>query len=296
MTIATISRPTIARPGSEERPDDAGPVRVTGARRIGADRAGHAGTTASDAAASVPSRAAASGCEPGQGHVTDVELQRLVATEPSAGQPRHDVQPIALADDFRDVRPSERDAVEDVEAPFQRQLAVAAGRRAHAGGREPEDGHERLGVARPARREAREIAMQRVVDVERRQHEIDVQHRARIPRCRVGCERGEALHELGPAVRRELEAGRAGVAAVAHEQVRARLERRAEVERAVAATRRADHVTQLGPDDRRPAAVLREARGDEPDDPDGPRTVDQRGRCIGGALEQAHAPRRRPSS
>ena len=76
------------------------------------------------------------------------------------------------------------------------------------------------------------------------------------------------------------------MAAVANEQVRTRLERRAEVERAVAATRRADHVPELGPDDRRPAAVLREARGDEPDDPDGPRTVDQRGRCIGGALEQ----------
>ena len=97
---------------------------------------------------------------------------------------------------------------------------------------------------------------------------------------------GEAVHELAPAVRRELEAGRAGVAAVANEQVRARLERRAEVERAVAATRRADHVSQLGPDDRRPAAVLREACGDEPDDPDGPRTVDERGRRIGGALEQ----------
>ena len=219
-----------------------------------------------------------------------------ISAEPPAGQPRHDVQAIALADDFRDVRPSERDAVEDVEPPLQRQLAVAAGRRAHAGRREPEDGDERLGIARPAWREAREIAMQRVVDVERRQCEIDVQHRARIPGRRVGREPGEAVHELAPAVRRELEAGRAGVAAVASEQVARtpRASRRGRASRRSGTTRGSRHPARP----RRPPAGRGPPRGVRRRARRSRRTTD-RGRAWPahrGRPRAALAPRRRPSS
>ena len=160
MTSATSSRPTIDRTGATKRPTCPIPYGSPGARRVGADRAGHAGATASTVPpAPRPGRAAASGCEPGRRHVADLELERLEAAEPSAGQPGDDVEPIALADDLGDVRPAERDAVEDV--AVARSVSwlwppVAARTRVHG---QAEDRDERLGVARAARRETGELAV-----------------------------------------------------------------------------------------------------------------------------------------
>src|SRR6478672_10235071 len=58
-------------------------------------------------------------------HVANVELERLETSEAPAGKPRHDVQPVALADHLGDVRPTERDPVQDVEVATQRQLGMA---------------------------------------------------------------------------------------------------------------------------------------------------------------------------
>ena len=93
----------------------------------------------------------------------------------------------------------------------------------------------------------------------------------------------EPVDELGPALRRELEPGRAGVAAVADEQVaHASSVAPRSSEPSLRHDARID-VAELGPDDRRPAAVLGEACRDEPDDADGPRAVDAAvGRRIGG--------------
>ncbi len=64
--------------------------------------------------------------------------------------------------------------------------------------------------------------------------------------------------------------------AVTREQVGAALEGGPEVQRSVTSTRRADHVAEFGPDDRRPAAILDQSRGNQPDDPDRPRPTHDR--------------------
>ena len=75
--------------------------------------------------------------------------------------------------DVGDVRPAERDPVEHVEVALERQLGVAAGRLADPGHGQAEDRDERLRVADAARREAGELAVEGVVDVARRQREVD---------------------------------------------------------------------------------------------------------------------------
>ena len=119
--------------------------------------------------------------------------------------------------------------------------------------------------------------MEGVVDVERRQGEVDREAAARVRRHGRRGEGIEGRDELRPALGLDLEPGRAGVAAVAEEQRRQASRRRPEIQPAVAPARRPDHVAELGPDDRRAAVVVDEARGDEPDDPDRPRPADDRG-------------------
>ena len=83
------------------------------------------------------------------------------------------------------------------------QLAVAAGRGADAGHGQAQDGDERVGVARAARREPGELAVQRVVDVERRERQVDRErHAAGRAAPRLGGEGQEALAELVPALGR----------------------------------------------------------------------------------------------
>ena len=122
-----------------------------------------------------------------------------------------------------------------------------------------------------------ELAVQAVVDVARGDGQVD---RETDPRVGRGGLRGigqEPLAECLPAIGRELEAGRAGVAAVPGEEVAAALQGRAEVHRPVAPARGADHVAEFGADDRGPAAVLGQPPGDESDDADAPRAVEDRG-------------------
>ena len=131
-----------------------------------------------------------------------------------ARQPGDDVEAVALVDDLGDVRPAEGDAVEHVAVAAQGQLAVAAGRGPDAGHGQAEDGDERVGVARAARRQAGQLAVQGVVDVERRQGQVDRERRpAGRAAPRLGGEGQEPLAELVPAVGRQLEPGRAGMAA-----------------------------------------------------------------------------------
>ena len=101
--------------------------------------------------------------------------------------------------------------------------------------------------------------MQGVVDVERRDGEVDAQGRPRVARDGRRGDGLEPFHERRPAIRRDLEAGGARVTAVADEQVRAGGEGRPEIERAITAARRAHDVAELRADDRGPAVVLDEA-------------------------------------
>ena len=202
--------------------------------------------------------------------VADLELERFEAAEPPAREAGDDVEPIAFLDGLGDVGSSERDPVEHVALALEGQLAVAAGGGSDAGHREPEDGDERIGVPRTARREGRQLAMQAVVDLGGRQGEVDREGEARVARRPVGGERQEPRAERIPAVGRELEPGSAGMAAVADEQVAAFLERGAEIERAVAPARRTDDVAEVRPDDRGQSPILGQPGGDEADDPDAP--------------------------
>ena len=158
-------------------------------------------------------------------------------------------------------------------------MAAAGGPDALHG--EPEDGHERLRVPGTARREPGEVAVQRVVDVGGREREV---HRERASAGRPGRRprrgRGTARVNSGQRSAGQLEAGRGRVAAEADEQVPAGGERLREVEPPVAPARGADHVADRRPDDRGPPGLVREAPGDEPDDPDGPRA---RGASTAGA-------------
>ena len=126
----------------------------------------------------------------------------LEAAERPADEPRDDVEPVALVDDLGEVGPAEGDPVEHVALAAQGQLAVAAVRGADAGHGQPEDGDERIRVARAARREAGQLAKQGVVDVERRQRRGRSASGARGSRgARVGGEREEPLAERRPSGR-----------------------------------------------------------------------------------------------
>jgi hypothetical protein len=92
----------------------------------------------------------------------------------------------------------------------------------------------------------------------------------------------ERHHELRPPLGRDLEAGSPGVSAMPDEERGATFERRAEVEAAVAPAGRPDDIAELSADHGRPPEVVDEPRGDEADDPDRPRTADdRRGRRAG---------------
>ena len=162
-------------------------------------------------------------------HVADIELERLEAAEVPAGEAGHDIQPVALSDDLGDVRPTERDPVQDVEAATERQLGMAAGRGAHAGDGEAEDGDEGVGIARAAWGKPCELAVERVVDVEGGEREVDRDGEPRIRRDRLGGEGKEPGPELVPAVSRDLEARGAGMTTEADEEIRAALQGRAEI-------------------------------------------------------------------
>ena len=140
----------------------------------------------------------------------------------------------------------------------EHELGVAAVGGSDALHGQPKDGDQGLRVACAARRQAREVAVQAVVD--ERTAAGRGRRRAgagRPPASRTPPRAEEAGGELGPAVGRQLEARRGGVAAVAHEEVVARIERVGEVEPPVAPARGADDVAigrgQDGPDDRGPA-------------------------------------------
>ena len=127
------------------------------------------------------------------GHVPDVELERFEAAERAARETRHDVEPIALVDDLGDVRAAEGDPVEHVQVPPQRQLAVSAVRGADPRDRHPEHGNAGVGIARAARCEAGQLAVQAVVDVPRGEGQVDRDRAARVGR---GGGRGELQEAL----------------------------------------------------------------------------------------------------
>ena len=149
------------RPGASHDRSGQQAVRVAGAGRAARGRAAHPALAArAGRATPCPSRMpAASAWLPGRGDIADVELERFEATEMAAGQAGDDVEPIALANDLGDVGPPERDPVEHVPLPAQGQLAVPAGGRPDPGHGQPQDRDERVGVARPARRQAGQLAI-----------------------------------------------------------------------------------------------------------------------------------------
>ena len=111
----------------------------------------------------------------GWGDVPDLELQRLEAAERTAGEAGDHVDPVTLREGECEVRPTERDAVDDVAFTPQHELGVATGRGPDPLHCEPEDGDERLGVPGTARGQTCEIPVQRVIDIGGRQREIDGQ-------------------------------------------------------------------------------------------------------------------------
>src|SRR4029078_3880716 len=121
-------------------------------------------------------------------------------------------------------------------------------------------GDEWLRVADATWREPRKAAVERVVDLERGQRQVDREGAPRVGWRPGRGDRAELLHELRPALGRDLDPGGAGVAAVAEEQRRALLERGAQIQRAIAPARRPDDRSQLRTDDRRPPEVVDEPR------------------------------------
>ena len=124
MISATTRSPAIGQPRREPTPDRAEP-------REPQSRAGRRGSRHGDD----PGKDGALDGRSEEGrrlrvtarcrHVADVELERFEAAEAPAGQARDDVEPVALVDGLGDVRPTERDPVEDVALAPERQLACA---------------------------------------------------------------------------------------------------------------------------------------------------------------------------
>ena len=76
---------------------------------------------------------------------------------------------------MRQLRPAEGDAVEDVEPALEHQLGVAPVGLAGAGDGESEDRDQRLRVAHPAGREAKQVTVERVIDVPSVDGQVDRQ-------------------------------------------------------------------------------------------------------------------------
>ena len=109
-----------------------------------------------------------------RGGVPDLELERLEPTELAAGEPSHDVDPVALGDEPGDVRADRRRCRRGRRG--RGAGSATCGRRRRGRTRitvRPEHGDERLRVARPVGREPGQVAMQGVVDGERRDGQVD---------------------------------------------------------------------------------------------------------------------------
>jgi len=137
-------------------------------------------------------------------------------------------------DEGRELGPAEGDPVEHVSLAAQHELGVAAARLPDSCHREPEDGHERLGVARAAGREPRQLAVEAVVDVAGREGEVERERGSRIDRATGLDDREEAGAKRRPVLRPDLESRRARVAAVPDQEVVADRECVGEVDPAVA--------------------------------------------------------------
>ena len=136
----------------------------------------------------------------GRGGIADLELDRLVATEPAGHDPGDDIEPVAFVHVRGEVGPPEGDGVDDIEPLAQGQLGVAAVRGADTGHGEALDGDERIGVPGPGRVEPPELGQERVVDLGCWDDEVDPELGASIRRGRevVRDERQEALAEGSP--------------------------------------------------------------------------------------------------
>ena len=162
----TMTSPATDRPGASHagragavrvgNPGPAGavPARVTGRRRDG--RAAPGAVRRSSRLRRDSRRLRRRGCRAGA--IRSHRSRRLVRrATTSSRSPSWTVSAMSGT--------PEGDAVEHVALAAQGQLAVAAARRADAGHGQPEHGHERIAVARTARREAGELAVQVVVHV-----------------------------------------------------------------------------------------------------------------------------------
>jgi len=212
--------------------------------------------------------------------IADLELERLDAAEAAAGEAGDDVDAIALRDLAGELGPAEGDPVEDVEAPLEDELAVAAGGLTGPGHGQSEHGHDGLRVADTGRRQAGELGEQPVVDVGRRQGEIELEGRSRVGRLGLRGEGEETLAEGRPASGLDLEAGRARMPAVADQEVAAGGDRIGEVKPAVATSGDADDRAQVCPDERRATALLGQSTGDETHDAHRPGPMDERRRRV----------------
>ena len=154
-------------------------------------------------------------------------------------------------------RAAERDTVEDVAVPLQRQRSVVVPGDANASDGQPEDRDERLGIAGTVRRQHGELAMQ-----------ADSRHlgpaepcrseHGRDPRDGGRSDRLEPLYERRPALGRDLEAGRTSVAAVTDERVGA--VPRAAPRSTDPSLRQDARIVSRGPRQRRPDGARSSAR------------------------------------
>ena len=182
------TRPTAARIGATSVP--AGPIpygSLVGPRSTARPEptgpAGHPPTPAATAGSASGRRSRASGVT-GRRDVADLELDRLVARRTGgsrSGRRRRAGRP---PDGLGEVGSAERDPVDDVEPLAQRQLGVAAVRGADTGHGEALDGDERIGVPRTGRIEPTELGEEPVVDLGRRDDQVDPELGASIGRRR----------------------------------------------------------------------------------------------------------------
>src|SRR5437868_5806662 len=101
----------------------------------------------------------------GRCDVTDLELERLKATERPRRETRDEIDPIALVQPVGEIRTTEGDPVEDVALAAQGHLGVSAIRLPHSTHGDPEHADQGIRITGPRRREEGKLAEQRVVDV-----------------------------------------------------------------------------------------------------------------------------------
>src|SRR5206468_2876830 len=157
--------------------------------------------------------------------IADLDLQRLASAELAAHQSPDDVEAVALRDALGKVGAVERDSIDDVDDPAQRQLRMCTVRRADARHGHAQDRDEWIRIPRPARRERREIAVQGAIDRRRGEREVEPRDAPAVVRPYGASENPESFAESVPALGRQLEPRRARMAAEPGEQVTAGLER-----------------------------------------------------------------------